>query len=170
MKYAFLNDLKFLTDTRCLKIKEKVSINIASKASYIYILSGQKLIKNVKNGPFFENLKLAVKQKNGKIGKCQNSNATFWVIFKQCADTLVSCIIQRWQHNFSDIKAWTWIILAEKIQLNSTIALHIPCNTTYWLEYLKTLVHVLVELDCYLYSRLRLYARTLFITSFETNL
>ena len=47
---------------RCLKITEKVSFNIAS---YVYILSGQKLIKNAKNGPFwrvFENLKLAVKQ------------------------------------------------------------------------------------------------------------
>ena len=72
---------------RCLKITEKVSFNIASEASYVYILSGQKLIINAKNGPFwrvFENLKLAVKQcyqtgqffnrtKNG--GKCQN--ATF---------------------------------------------------------------------------------------------
>ena len=49
----------------CLKITEKVSFNIASEASYVYILSGQKLIKNAKNGPFwrvFENLKLAVKQ------------------------------------------------------------------------------------------------------------
>ena len=39
--------------------------NIASEASYVYILSGQKLIKDAKNGPFwrvFENLKLAVKQ------------------------------------------------------------------------------------------------------------
>ena len=44
---------------------EKVSFNIASEASYVYILSGQKLFKNAKNGPFwrvFENLKLAVKQ------------------------------------------------------------------------------------------------------------
>ena len=50
---------------RCLKITEKVSFNIASEASYVYILSGKKLIKNAKNGPFwrvFENLKLAVKQ------------------------------------------------------------------------------------------------------------
>ena len=49
----------------CLKITEKVSFNIASEASYIYILSGQKLIKKAKNGPFwrvFENLKLAAKQ------------------------------------------------------------------------------------------------------------
>ena len=50
---------------RGLKITQKVSFNIASEASYVYILSGQKLIKNAKNGPFwrvFENLKLAVKQ------------------------------------------------------------------------------------------------------------
>ena len=47
------------------KITEKVSFNIASEASYAYILSGQKLIKNAKVGPFwrvFENLKFAVKQ------------------------------------------------------------------------------------------------------------
>ena len=53
------------TRSRCLKITEKVSFNIASEASYVYIFSGQKLIKNAKNGPFwrvFENLKLAVKQ------------------------------------------------------------------------------------------------------------
>ena len=55
----------FFCLSRCLKITEKVSFNIASEASYVYILIGQMLIKNVKNGPFwrvFENLKLAVKQ------------------------------------------------------------------------------------------------------------
>ena len=44
---------------------EKASFNIASEASYVYILSGQKLIKKAKNGPIwrvFEHLKLAVKQ------------------------------------------------------------------------------------------------------------
>ena len=40
------------TFARCLKITEKVSFNIASEASYVYILSGQDLIKNAKNGPF----------------------------------------------------------------------------------------------------------------------
>ena len=48
--------------SRCLKITEKVSFSIESEASYVYILSGQKLIKNAKNGAFwrvFENLKLA---------------------------------------------------------------------------------------------------------------
>ena len=50
---------------QCLKITEKVSFNITSEASYVYILNWQKLIKNVKNDQFwrvFENLKLAVKQ------------------------------------------------------------------------------------------------------------
>ena len=31
--------------SQCLKITEKVSFNITSEASYVYILSGQKLIK-----------------------------------------------------------------------------------------------------------------------------
>ena len=38
---------------RCLKITEKVSFNIASEASYVYIMSRQQLIKNAKNGPFW---------------------------------------------------------------------------------------------------------------------
>ena len=56
-KKAFANNT---ARTRCLKITEKVSFNIASEASYVYIL-----LKNAKNGPIwrvFENLKLAVKQ------------------------------------------------------------------------------------------------------------
>ena len=50
---------------RCLKITEKVLFNIASEASYVYILSWPKVNKNAKNRQFwrvFENLKLAVKQ------------------------------------------------------------------------------------------------------------
>ena len=39
------------------KNHKKVSFNIASEASYVYILSGQKFIKNAKN----EKLKLAIK-------------------------------------------------------------------------------------------------------------
>ena len=38
---------------QCLKITEKVSCNIASEASYVYNLSGQKLAKNAKNGQFW---------------------------------------------------------------------------------------------------------------------
>ena len=33
---------------QCLKIFQKVAFNIASDASYVYILSGQKLIKSAK--------------------------------------------------------------------------------------------------------------------------
>ena len=48
-----------------VKIVKKVSFDIASEASYVYILSGQKLINSAKNSSFwrvFENLKFAVKQ------------------------------------------------------------------------------------------------------------
>ena len=52
--------------SQCLKITEIVSFNIASEASYVYILSGQKFIKKAKNGQLFlrvfENLKVKVKQ------------------------------------------------------------------------------------------------------------
>ena len=34
--------------TQCLKMTKKVWFNIASEASYLYILSGQKFIKNAK--------------------------------------------------------------------------------------------------------------------------
>ena len=47
-------------DPQCLKIAQKVAFNIASEASYVYILSGQKFVKNAKNGSdwqVFENLK-----------------------------------------------------------------------------------------------------------------
>ena len=36
--------------------RKKVSFNIASEASYVYILSGQNLIKNAKNGQFLVSL------------------------------------------------------------------------------------------------------------------
>ena len=69
---------------RCLKITEKVSFKIASEASYVYILSGQKLVQNAKNGPFRRVLKTRSLRSNSvtrqvslnrtKIDeKCQNS-------------------------------------------------------------------------------------------------
>ena len=45
-----------------LKVFENVLFNIASEASYIYILSGQKFTKNATKMVDFENLKLMVKQ------------------------------------------------------------------------------------------------------------
>ena len=56
--------LESRADAQCLKITEKVSFNIASEASYVYILSGQKFIKNGKKGQFglvFENRKFVMK-------------------------------------------------------------------------------------------------------------
>ena len=53
---------------QCLKIPQKVSFNITSEASYVYILGGQKFIKNAKNGQFWRKVK----------------NASFLVIFNHC--------------------------------------------------------------------------------------
>ena len=50
----FLEKARRQTHSRCLKITENVSFNIASEAGNAYILSGQKLIKNVKNGQFWQ--------------------------------------------------------------------------------------------------------------------
>ena len=47
-----LNKHAFRMQSLCLKITEKVSFNIASEASYVYILSGQKFMKNAKNSQF----------------------------------------------------------------------------------------------------------------------
>ena len=76
---------------------------IASEASYVYILSGQKMIKNAKNGPFrrvFETWSLRSNSVTRQVsfnrtkigGKCQNSNATFWVIFKQCVQGVLDML------------------------------------------------------------------------------
>ena len=69
--------------TLIYKIKEKVSFNIASEASCVYILNGQKLINNTKNFHFDEFLKICSLLSNSVIrkvnfnrtkicGKCQN--------------------------------------------------------------------------------------------------
>ena len=42
-----------LNHTQCLKIAEKVAFNIASEASYVYILNGHRLIKTAKNDQFW---------------------------------------------------------------------------------------------------------------------
>ena len=52
----------------CLKISQKVAFNIASEASYLYILSWQKFIKNAKkNGQFWRVFELAENLKNQDI-------------------------------------------------------------------------------------------------------
>ena len=52
------HDIPQSSQTRCLEITEKVSFNTASEASYVFILSGQKFTKNVKNDPFLRNTKM----------------------------------------------------------------------------------------------------------------
>ena len=47
------NSRNFSPLAQCLKITEKVALNSANEASFVYILSGQKLVKNAKNGPFW---------------------------------------------------------------------------------------------------------------------
>ena len=59
------NCCKSWISTQCFKLQKKVSFNIASEASFVYILSGQKFIKKVKNRPLwwiFENAKIVLKQ------------------------------------------------------------------------------------------------------------
>ena len=41
-------------EAQCLKIVQKVAFNIVSEASYVYISSGQKLIKKAKKVNFCE--------------------------------------------------------------------------------------------------------------------
>ena len=74
--------------SQCLKITENVSFNIASEASYVYILSGQNLIKNAKNGPFWKPEvcgQIVLPDRSILIMESAKiPNATFWVIFKHC--------------------------------------------------------------------------------------
>ena len=57
---------RILKENTVFENNKKVAFKIASEASYVYILSGQKFIKSAKNDPFwrvFENQKLGVKQR-----------------------------------------------------------------------------------------------------------
>ena len=79
MKNIFSEFNKTEVKSRCLKIIGKVSFNIECVASYVYILSGQRLIRNAKNGSFwrvFENLNLQSSSVNRKCQNSKKSNAT----------------------------------------------------------------------------------------------
>ena len=52
-----MSNIFYGTTSHCLKITEKVAFNIASEASYIYILSWQKFINMPKMVNFGEFLK-----------------------------------------------------------------------------------------------------------------
>ena len=84
--------------SRCLKITEKVSFNIASEANYVYILRGQKVIEKCQKWSILASFwkpeasgqtvlpdrLVLIWQKLVENAKLKNSNATFWVILKQC--------------------------------------------------------------------------------------
>ena len=52
-----------------LKITKKVSYNIASEANYVYIMSGQKLIKNSKNGQYWKIFEAVLPDRSILIGQ-----------------------------------------------------------------------------------------------------
>ena len=75
---------------QCLKITQKVAFDIASEASYVYILSRKKFIKNAKNGQFgmfwqteatiltvLPDKPILIEQKSIESAKIRYSNATF---------------------------------------------------------------------------------------------
>ena len=84
-----------------MKITEKVSFNIASEASYVYILRGQKLIENAKNGPFWRVFEkpeacgqtvlparsVLLGQKSVENAKIKKFNCDILSNFKQCENT-----------------------------------------------------------------------------------
>ena len=78
------------------QITEKVSFNIASEVGYVYILSGQKLIKNAKNGPFwrvFENLKLKIQMRHFEWF----SNMKWWKLIRKLGTVIWSSAFARAQ-------------------------------------------------------------------------
>ena len=75
---------------QCLKITEKSLIVNSAKESKVFILSGQKFIKNTKNRQFGEFLKAwsfelnsVTRLKLVENAKIELLNETFYVIFKQ---------------------------------------------------------------------------------------
>ena len=53
-QWPFFKVTLICTSSQCLKITEKVSFHVASKASYVYILSEQKFTKICQNGEFLK--------------------------------------------------------------------------------------------------------------------
>ena len=52
MTIRILQEQLLFGNIQCFKITQKVSFNNASEASYVYIMSTQKFMKNTKNGQF----------------------------------------------------------------------------------------------------------------------
>ena len=88
---------KLNSRARCLKITDKVSINIASKVNSVYIFSVKshwKCLKrkiwrvfgnrSLQSNSVTRHVRLYRTKMGGKYQNTKNSNATFWVILKQC--------------------------------------------------------------------------------------
>ena len=80
------------TNAQCLKIAQKVAFKIASEASYVYILSGQKLINNANKLAILVSFlkheaccQTVLPDRSVLIGQKLVENATFRVIFKHSA-------------------------------------------------------------------------------------
>ena len=117
----------------CLKIREKASFNIASGVSYVYILSGQKFIKNAKNGPFcrvFENLKLAVKQcyQTGHFNKDKNCD-----------------FLSNFQTNWSCAKLEFWYFFGRKKFVKWKLASRLQTNFHEIFRHIRLLVFLLIS-------------------------
>ena len=118
---------ELLLRTQCLKITEKVAFNIASEASYVNILSRQKLIKNAKNSQFwrvFENLMFTVtsKRQNSTIYRfhCfrQTSILRIWVILSQISKVIYEKNFRLWWPWQTWKKLWprplnNWLIILQ---------------------------------------------------------
>ena len=63
-----------------MKITEKVSFNIASEVSLVYILSGQKFIKNTKNGSNGKFLKTLSLQSNSVTRQVNYKTFISWKV------------------------------------------------------------------------------------------
>ena len=69
---AKIDEVSSCNEDTVFENHRKCLIQIASEASYVYILSWQRFIRNAKNVAFWRIFE----------------NATFWVIFKQCASKI----------------------------------------------------------------------------------
>ena len=102
---------------------EKVSLNLASEASYIYIewtkvnYKCQKLSilekfwkSEVCCQTALPDRSLLIGQKLAENANIKRLNATFWVIFKQCVFRFFFCNFERFFARFARIKKWDfWV-------------------------------------------------------------
>ena len=78
----------FTSNSWCLKITEKVLFNIASEASYVYILSGQKFIKK---GQKWSNLAIFWKPK--ACGQTELPDRSGWKLVENAKIETFKCDI-----------------------------------------------------------------------------